>query len=92
MVARNNQHRQPYPTDGAAGSGDICLGGLVGVEQISGNGNEGGTLLLRHQTKPPDGTEPLTPQLGALIRIIHTGIGLAELPVGGVEEAHEWVG
>ena len=55
MVARDNQHRQAYPTDGAAGGRDVCLGGLVGVEQISGNGNEGGTLLLRHQTKPPDG-------------------------------------
>jgi hypothetical protein len=64
----------------------------MGIEQVACDDDEGGTLLTSHLPKPADGAVALTSQLRALVRIRHAGIGLAQLPVGGVEEAHGGIG
>ena len=86
VVAGDHQHRQLQGPDGAAGGRDIGAGGLVGIEQITRHQDEGGPLLTRHLAEAADGAEPLLAQPGALVGIADPGVGLAELPVGGVEE------
>ena len=88
VVAGDHQHRQRQLADRLQHlhHGGARHGG--GIKQIAGHHHEAHAGPVRHLADAADGGDPLLLEPEALGSLRHPLVGLADLPVGGVEEAH----
>ena len=90
VIARDHVDGHGDLADHAERMGDDRLGGRGGIEEVAGHQHE--PRLPRHDrlTNPTDGLDPLLLHERAPGGVAHAREGLAQLPVGGVDErGHE---
>ena len=88
VVSGDDNDGHAHLSDGVAGPGHGGLQRAGAVEQIAGDEDEG-RLMLGGGGGGGDAIEAFEALIlkpGAIGLVRHAGIGLAELPVGGVEE------
>lgn len=86
VIAGNDEHRHLDRSDRVTGCRDRGLCRVGGVEQIAGHDDEICPRLSHHVTDPPHGIEAFLLETGAFLDVFHSGEGLSQLPVCGVDE------
>ena len=86
VVAGDHQHGAGDGANGSADAAHIRAAGGGGIKQIPGYHHELHRLLAGVVGQPTYRFEAHLAQPGPLIRIQHPGIGLADLPIGAVQQ------
>ena len=86
VVAGDHQHGAGDGANGSADAAHIRAAGGGGIKQIPSHHHQLHRLLAGVVGQPTNRFEAHLAQPGPLIRIQHPGIGLADLPIGAVQQ------